>query len=409
MDNTIDYNALLGEPPPPPDPTAQDSGGDPGQSQLPDAGFDPNQAPAPGDSQGEPSISAANQGQSGFAGLPATGDPIVDDAIAKSQSVARNQTQTPPSETAALNGAPGFSVGGTTPNPTASALGPQLPNPGPQLPNPGVGTSAPSAGGDRFVRDASGNITGVKSENGYYDSNFQSVRNMEDNYQRGDRMAGTVGGLQLLANSGNADAAAILGADKRTGSNFADSALAADWGKAHNAEDQASIAALGGKNQAAASNLQGQLVPVNATPGTTAQDFPMAQKIMDNLDKVPGVQPGSVSMDKYGNIVFQDQGGVRHIPANQWADWAPVIEQKIAAQNAPGATSSPPPAGNSRTSSPPPAGNSRTSAPQRPGASQPPQQEPTSPSITNPYGPGPTTNTPTGAVGNRNNLGTLSF
>jgi hypothetical protein len=43
-------------------------------------------------------------------------------------------------------------------------------------------------------------------------------------------------------------------------------------------------------------------------------------------------------MDKYGNIVFQDQSGVRHIPANQWADWAPVIEQKIAAQTAPAAT-----------------------------------------------------------------------
>jgi hypothetical protein len=253
---------------------------------------------------------------------------------------------------------------------------------------------------DRFVRDASGNITGVKSENGSYNPDFQSVRNMEDNYQRGDRMAGTVAGLQLLANSGNADAAAILGADKRNGTNFADSALAADWGKAHNAQIDNTLAAMPtgkGANGADVANLQGQRVPVNATPGTTAQDFPMAQKMMDNLDKVPGVQPGSVSMDKYGNIVFQDQGGVRHIPANQWADWAPVIEQKIAAQNAPGATPSPPPAG-----------NSRTSVPQRPGASQPPQQAPTSPSINNPYGPGPTTNTPTGTVGNRNNLGTLS-
>jgi len=225
--------------------------------------------------------------------------------------------------------------------------------------NTRLGAEAPAApsaaGGDlnanqRLVTDAAGNVTGVRSLNGYYDPNFQSTDNMLRNYQSGDRMAGTIDALRILAEMGNKNAQAVLGAEQATGSNMMSSQLEANWARAHNAQIGNELPGLA-NNRAAQANLQGQIADVNQSPLSNADAFPMGQKMMQGLEQLKDVTPNSVHMDSGGNIVFQDASGIRHIPMDQWADWSPVIANKVALQTTANAPA--PPSGNLPTSSPP--------------------------------------------------------
>jgi hypothetical protein len=204
-------------------------------------------------------------------------------------------------------------------------------------------SNLPSAGGgagtltdsNRLVRDASGNVVGVSSANGYYNKDFQSVSNMLDNYQQGDRMKGTVEALEILSNAGlgqiSDNARKVLGADQATQTNFTNSPLEQGWGQRHNAE-------------ASKNGFGNQQVQVNSTPNSLKDSFPMGQELAGGINKLGGSTSvgmaggnmqqgrelmakidatgrGQVTMDNYGNIVFEGKDGqTRHIPENQWKD-----------------------------------------------------------------------------------------
>jgi hypothetical protein len=255
------------------------------------------------------------------------------------------------------------------------------------LPNPGKssGTSDPAqdfintfsphtADESRIVRDASGNVIGVRSPNGYFDANFQGTvdapgkNSIMTNYQGGDRMQGTLDELRILAagNYGSVSdsARAVLRGNEQYGQNFANSQTEADWGARHNNQIQNRVAAgefaqsaggvgggnfngrLGGaptggvggltQNLAALQNLQSQqwTAPAGGIM-PDSQAFPEATKIVGELAQLKGIQLAPDPLDGNLNIVFSENGQIRHIPMNQWADWAGVIEQRLAAQNAP--------------------------------------------------------------------------
>jgi hypothetical protein len=252
-------------------------------------------------------------------------------------------------------GAPSLPMGSAPPpSQTTSGYNQPLlggtPVTGPQLPG------AASAGGDlsaaqRVQRDAAGNVIGVASANGYFDPRYQGTsdanghQSLMTEYLRGDRLPGTVDALRILAEGNfgdlSASAKAVLGAEARTSSNVMGSQLEQNFAQRHNAEIQQRLGAgdFAG-NQAAQNNLTKQMVQENPSPLSNSEAFPMAQKMVDDLNQIKGVS--DVKFDGV-NVVFQDAShatpqnptGVAHIPMNEWADWYPVIADRLQKQNTP--------------------------------------------------------------------------
>jgi hypothetical protein len=311
---------------------------------------------------------------------PSSSDPLMADARAKAASIfdqtnlgqgagnsavantatiagdyQTGQTYGNPTPTGGPHGAaPSLPMGSAPPSQTTSGYNQPLlggtPVTGPQLPGAAV------AGGDlsaaqRVQRDAAGNVIGVASANGYFDPRYQGTsdanghQSLMTEYLRGDRLPGTVDALRILAEGNfgdlSASAKAVLGAEARTSSNVMGSQLEQNFAQRHNAEIQQRLGAgdFAG-NQAAQSNLTKQMVQENQSPLSNSEAFPMAQKMVDDLNQIRGVR--DVKFDGV-NVVFQDAShatpqnptGVAHIPMNEWADWYPVIADRLQKQDAP--------------------------------------------------------------------------
>jgi hypothetical protein len=280
-------------------------------------------------------------------------------AVANTATIAGDyqtgQTYGNPTPTGGPHGAtPSLPMGSAPPSQTTSGYNQPLlggtPVTGPQLPG------AASAGGDlsaaqRVQRDAAGNVIGVASANGYFDPRYQGTsdanghQSLMTEYLRGDRLPGTVDALRILAEGNfgdlSASAKAVLGAEARTSSNVMGSQLEQNFAQRHNPEAQANADRfLAQGNKAAAQNALGQQVQENQSPLSNSEAFPMAQKMVDDLNQIKGVS--DVKFDGV-NVVYQDAQhvapnnptGQAYIPMNEWADWYPVIADRLQKQDAP--------------------------------------------------------------------------
>jgi hypothetical protein len=197
---------------------------------------------------------------------------------------------------------------------------------------------------------------------GFFDPRFNSRENMLANAQQGD----TAIADQMRYMAGlDSDAARVQGGINAH-PDFYRSQMAGDWGGRHNQQIQDRIAAgefaqnAGGgggggnfnnrlgaapgggggggqiQNLAALQNLQSQQY---RTPAggivPDSQAFADGTKIVGELAQLKGVTLAPDPLDSYGNIVFSENGQVRHIPMNEWKDWAGAISNRLAAQNAP--------------------------------------------------------------------------
>lgn len=195
---------------------------------------------------------------------------------------------------------------------------------------------------------------------GFFDPRFNSRENMLANAQQGD----TAIADQMRYMAGlDSDAARVQGGINAH-PDFYRSQMAGDWGGRHNQQIQDRIAAgefaqnAGGggggnfnnrlgaspqgggggqiQNLAALQNLQSQQY---RTPAggivPDSQAFADGTKIVGELAQLKGVTLAPDPLDSYGNIVFSENGQVRHIPMNEWPNWEGVISQRLAAQNAP--------------------------------------------------------------------------
>lgn len=253
-----------------------------------------------------------------------------------------------------LPGAPGNPqdvVTGTTPGVSASGL------PG------GGGTGGTPPTGRGQLSDAEWNadwksglgFDPVAAYNGR--GNFLANAQAGDRTIRGGALAGGTGPDQLAAMAlRDSDAQRILDAINKH-PDFYNAPSQAEHSRLHNQDLSNQLAQMSGvsQQQAAAQGFNGQLgapsrpapagtnaawlhsqfenVPTN--PATNAQAFPDGTKLVGELAQLKGVTLAPDPIDSYGNIVFTENGQIRHIPITEWGNWQSVISERLAAQNAP--------------------------------------------------------------------------
>lgn len=207
----------------------------------------------------------------------------------------------------------GPSVSSNAPSPATNS---NIPN----MSNADTRSSGTLTDAQRIVQDAQGNAVGVRSDNGYYDPNFQSKSNMLDNAQRGDVFA--IRDLNILAKAGDADAQKVLG-DIAANPGYSNSGIEQSWIAGHNSQINNELAGnTFGNNQAARQNLAGQeLNPITSVQDVT-QALPQAAQLMDVL-KNAGMTNVSLQLDAnsphLGQVSWQNsQGQTKYSSVSNW-------------------------------------------------------------------------------------------